>query len=160
MKKSFEERFLAKVNKTETCWLWTGARHGSAKQGSYGNMRLGAKGGTAHRVSYEIYKGPIPDGMQVCHTCDVRLCVNPEHLFLGSATENMKDCIKKDRFSFPPIRIGINNPAAKLTEKQVREIKIRLETPYRGIITRLAQSYGVDRKTIPNIKNNIIWKHI
>lgn len=74
-----EERFLAKVDKTETCWLW----HGASKASGYGVMRIGpASAGMVyvHRFSYELYVGPIPDGLQIDHLCRVRNCVNPSHL--------------------------------------------------------------------------------
>lgn len=91
-------RFWPKVNKTATCWLWTGAR-----QGGYGEMSAGRRGEQplrAHRVSWEIHNGPIPSGMFVLHNCadgDNPLCVNPEHLFLGDAKANAQDMTSKGR---------------------------------------------------------------
>jgi len=90
---SLEDRFFQKVLKTDSCWLWTG---GIATQG-YGVFRVDGKSVSAHRHSYKIHKGEIPDGMHVCHSCDVRNCVNPDHLWVGTATDNMQDMIKKGR---------------------------------------------------------------
>ena len=94
-------RFLKFVNKTSNCWLWTG---GIFKCG-YGKFR-GPTGKTiyAHRFSYEIHKGEIPKDKWVLHTCDIRLCVNPWHLWLGTRLENMQDASKKGRVH-PKLRL-------------------------------------------------------
>jgi len=90
---SYEDRFFQKVNKTDKCWLWTGALNSRG----YGCFSIDRKSKLAHRYSYEIYKGEIPKGMYVCHACDVPNCVNPDHLWLGTASDNIKDMFKKDR---------------------------------------------------------------
>lgn len=91
------ERFWLRVKKTECgCWLWTGSK---ARCG-YGTIGLGRRGdGTAyaHRVSYELHVGPIPGGMLALHKCDVRTCVNPAHLFLGTKRDNTQDMMRKGR---------------------------------------------------------------
>jgi hypothetical protein len=90
---SIEERFFQKVNKTDSCWLWTGALSSTG----YGSMGVQRKATSAHRLSYTLFKGQIPDGMIVCHSCDVRSCVNPDHLWIGTPSDNMKDMVAKDR---------------------------------------------------------------
>jgi hypothetical protein len=99
------ERFLARVDKTDSCWLWRGKPYPNG----YCRMHLhkGPGGGVlAHRLAYELFVGPIPEGMMVCHNCDAsysvgdisyRRCVNPAHLFLGTGLDNMRDCIAKGR---------------------------------------------------------------
>ena len=83
------EKFWAKVQKTDTCWLWTGAV-GTAGYGSY---RLNGKKQGAHRISWQLVNGPIR--LNILHRCDVKLCVNPEHLFEGSYSDNMQDWSRK-----------------------------------------------------------------
>lgn len=95
----FEECYIPVTE--SGCWLWLGkyaTEHPTL--GAYGSY----KSDSAHRYSYKLYKGPIPKGMYVCHTCDVRECVNPDHLFLGSPTHNHRDMILKGRVSKLPIK--------------------------------------------------------
>lgn len=82
---SLEDRFFAKVNKTEKCWLWTGC----IRRGGYGWFRAEGRSKLAHRVSYEIHKGPIPDGLSLDHLCRVTSCVNPDHLEPVTRGENV-----------------------------------------------------------------------
>ena len=75
------------------CWLW----NRDLTQNGYGDLRLRGKHIRAHRAAYSVYVGPIPDGLLVCHRCDVKPCCNPAHLFVGTSVDNMIDCIRKGR---------------------------------------------------------------
>ena len=92
------ERFWSKVSKSrkaDGCWIWSGARAGNG----YGTLKRGERGLTklAHRISWELHNGPVPDGMLVCHRCDSPPCVNPAHLFLGTMKDNVHDMLAKSR---------------------------------------------------------------
>lgn len=101
MRRNTEDSFWAKVEKTEGCWLWTGARFqrgaGPTRVLTYGQFYYGNHLGPAHRFAWEVTHGPIPDGLLVCHHCDVMHCVRPEHLFLGTHADNSHDMVLKGR---------------------------------------------------------------
>lgn len=90
---SHEEVFWTKVRKTPSCWHWTGAR----RWDGYGRLQIPGRQLTAHRYSWELVNGPIPEGTGVLHKCDTPGCVNPAHLFLGDQKVNMQDCLAKNR---------------------------------------------------------------
>lgn len=87
-------RFLSHTNITNTCWNWIGC----TSDNNYGRFLDKGRLKRAHRISYELYKGSIPDDMEVCHSCDNTLCVNPSHLWIGTHTDNMRDAARKGKF--------------------------------------------------------------
>lgn len=138
------ERFLLKTRIIGylSCWMWEGAGHPTG----YGRFGISPYKVTfAHRASWELFRGPIPAGMYVCHTCDVRLCVNPLHLFIGTAKDNMQDASKKGRIVVPKESYlsDENHQVAKLTNEQVREIRNSEEN---GKV--LATRFGVGKECI------------
>lgn len=128
--------FWEKVSKTEGCWLWTGAK----RWDGYGRFNPCFKQMTAHRYSWELVNGPLPEGMHVLHRCDNPPCVNPAHLFIGTIKDNATDKAQKGR------------APAKLTHDQVVEIKQALKAPYFGQLKALAAQYGVSASLIHDIK--------
>lgn len=131
------------------CWLWL---RGVSQEG-YGRLRVNGKAQSAHRVSYEEYVGPIPDGLYVCHHCDTPGCINPEHLFVGTNQDNMADRANKGR------ALGEKNNAAKLSDKDVVEIAdlIREGNCFQ---TEIAARYGVTDKLVSHIKLGLRWAHL
>ncbi len=129
------------------CWLW----ERMVDRNGYG--RLWHKGKPmqfAHRVSYENYRGEIPSGLCVCHKCDTPGCVNPDHLFLGTRSDNMADRQRKGRQP-----AGEKNGRARLTIVQVKEIKERLFLGEKKL--RLAKEYNVGERTIRDIASGKNW---
>lgn len=158
------ERFWEKVRKAEGCWEWTAFR----MRNGYGTIGYETKPGRkwfAHRVSWLLHYGPIPDGMFVCHHCDNRRCVNPGHLFLGSARDNYLDAVAKGRMrvgggggsraSWPRPR-GEARGNAKLTWASADEIRERYAS---GAASQreLAQLYGVGRNAIRQVLAGETW---
>ena len=113
----------------------------------------------AHRLSYTIFVGDIPDGMLVLHSCDNPACINPEHLFLGTQSDNIMDALKKKRYkSNWPHRKGSDNPWAKTTEADVLSIRSEYAAGARQV--DLASKYGLHQTTISDIVRRKIWKHV
>lgn len=128
------------------CWNWKGAVNGNG----YGATSIRGKHLAAHRASYKLFVGDIPDGLCVCHKCDNPLCVNPSHLFLGTHADNAADRARKLRGA-----IGERNQGAILTEKQVLRIR-----KMSGTCEEIGRKFGVTKSAISRIRRRITWKHI
>jgi hypothetical protein len=119
----------------------------------YGLLSDGSRKRSAHRVSWELSNGPIPDGMCVLHRCDNPPCTNPAHLFLGSMADNSQDAVAKGRLKPPPPRRGWANNKTKLDDQQIEEIRSRYAAGERNK-SRLAAEYGVHRSRIYQLVNH------
>jgi HNH endonuclease len=148
-----EERFWGKVNKTqkEDCWEWIGQ---TIVMG-YGQMRFGGTRKYTHRISWEIHYGEIPKNMFVCHKRDNRLCVNPDHLFLGTHQDNMDDMYLKGRENHSR---GESNHLSKLTGSDVLSIYERANKGESQLT--LAKEFGTTSSNIYYIKTQRTWKHL
>lgn len=153
------DEFWANVDRSGDCWLWLGATQSASGGFRYGKF----KSQLAHRYSWALTNGPIPTGLFVCHHCDVPLCVRPEHLFVGTQADNMRDMAAKGRSC-----VGERHGNAKLTWEDVESIRRRYEPPRSrdwGYATRskrvtlksLAEEYGVDVKVIHKIVQGRAW---
>lgn len=139
-------KYTMKDDRTD-CLLWIGAKSSRG----YGYLRLGKDTRRAHRVSYELFKGKIPNGMLVCHSCDNPICVNPKHLWLGTSKDNSHDRNKKGR-AFKTI--GETNGMSKLTKNNVIEIKSLLG---KCQLKKLLKKFNISNSHVYSIKNNHCW---
>lgn len=147
-RRPLEERFWEKVVKADGCWSWTGAT-------AYGYGRIGA-GGTygsalmAHRVSWELHNGPIPEGMNVLHRCDNPPCTNPDHLFLGSHADNVADKVAKGRGA-----AGEKHGRRKLTQAQA----VAVYNDYRSgmLLKEIAAKHGISQAAVSLIGRGRRW---
>jgi predicted DNA-binding protein (UPF0251 family) len=161
------ELFWSRIPSREpdTCWLWTGYRNA----GGYGRLRHQGRLWLAHRVAWTLTQGPIPDGLDVLHQCDVPACCNPAHLWVGTDADNSADRERKGRchritgpahhfYGKPELKQGVLNAAAKLTENNIREIR----ACYLVMANQeeLAREYGVSQTTISRIVLRQTWRHI
>lgn len=150
------DRFMAKVEPvTESgCWIWMACVHATG----YGRFGMGSREVEyAHRAAWRLFQGPIPAGLYVCHKCDERLCANPDHLFLGTAEDNMRDASRKGRIRIPSENFASDesHQQAKLTNDQVHEIRASNDT-----LTALATRYGVCRRSIWSAKTGRTFKDV
>lgn len=160
-----KERFWENVRKQmDGCWEWVGSKRGNG----YGRFYVNGQSYGAHRVSFTITNGPIPSGMFALHHCDVRNCVNPHHLFLGTQTDNVKDMVQKHRqpkgethgSRTSPGRLprGERHHKAKVTERDVRDIRKEYG---KGVSQRrLGREYGLAHCSIGSIVRGEFWKHV
>lgn len=141
-KEEFSKDFWKIVDKTKTCWVWAGCTN----QDGYGSLSYLGKIDKAHRVSYKLNIGEIPEDMEVCHHCDNPPCVRPDHLFLGTHEDNMKDRDKKGR------------AAKKLSEDKVKDIAELVNFGWTH--QRVAEKFGVARVSVTKIMNGTVWTHV
>jgi hypothetical protein len=150
----YRERLYSRIVKNGECWEYQGCRD----RFGYGCFGMGRqKYVLAHRFSWELHNGPIPEDLCVLHKCDNPHCVNPDHLFLGTRAENSKDMQRKGRGRTVP-KPGALNPAAKLTEDQVREIRRLHES---GVSRKALQAaFKITACPIDRIVRNIGWRNV
>lgn len=143
-----EGKFLRKVEKTDTCWNWTGR----LDIGGYGRFSIKGVWNKAHRTAYELYKGEIPNGLLVRHMCNNRKCVNPAHLEVGTQKDNVADMDLAGRRA--DIR-GTKNPMAKLSEEDVNEIRQWREFGYTQQM--IGEAFGLGQGHVSRILAGKSW---
>ena len=145
-------RFWKKVDKSGDCWIWTATTKNGVKNG-YGQFRYNGKIVIAHRFSYAEKFGPIPDGMFVCHSCDMPSCVNPDHLFLGTDADNKADMYAKKRNVF-----GEKHPNRIMDASTILAIRAAAKSGMSQTI--IAEKYGTQRGRVSLIVNKKAWASI
>jgi len=161
MNESDKNRFLEKILKSDGCWQWIAASRGNG----YGCMKVNRKVIDAHRLSWEIHFGKIPDGLLVCHTCDNKKCVNPAHLFLGTHSDNMQDCLKKGRLVTPKgdgigFQIGHTALNGSLSTEEAKKIKKYIFENPKIDPSMIAMQFNVKSQLIKDIKGGRSYKNI
>lgn len=168
---SYRCKILAQIKIEKDCWIW----QGTINKSGYGYVNYEGKEVKAHRASYEIFKEKIKDNMHVCHSCDNRACVNPEHLWLGTPFQNMRDAAKKRRLPGPakwseekkkamkgkikiPDNRGEKSGLSKLKESDIYEIRDLLTGGMS--LSQIGKKFGMSSGSISRIKNRKRWAHI
>lgn len=143
-------RNLEGTSEPGACLLWAGKKN----QGGYGEIQHGKRVWKVHRLMWTLIVGPVPDDVEVCHSCDTPACVRVDHLFLGTHLQNMRDMAEKGR-GVPSGVMGERHGAAKLTEAVVRTI---FADPRSQAL--IAEQYGVAQSLVSQIKRKKVWKHL
>jgi len=144
---SIEDKFNSMFTKADGCWEWQGTIDGYG----YGVLDHNYRRYRAHVLALQYDGRPVPKGMMACHHCDNPRCVNPAHLYPGSAQDNSDDAVARER-----LPVGEGSPQAKLSENQVREIRSMNGKSY----AEIARAYGVSRPTVTRIINGETWRHV
>lgn len=146
------DSFWSKVDKSDSCWVWTAG----TGRGGYGIISINAYPVKAHRFSWLLHKGEIPNGLGVLHTCDNPRCVKPDHLFLGTTVDNVKDRDSKNRQCQ-----GESHSDAKLSKEQVTEIRrVYVKGCRKNGVRPLARRYKVCRSSMRSIVTRKTWKGV
>ena len=156
------ERFFNKIVKCPDtgCWNWSGALR-NRKRNSYGSLKYEGKTVDAHRVSWIIHNGSIPEKMFICHTCDNRRCVNPNHLFVGTHSDNMKDAFKKGKICVPTssqFKKGISPENKRLNLKQSKEVKSKIENRGNKTLKKLSEELNLPYQLLRDINCGRVYK--
>lgn len=151
----YRQRFYSRCepDPNSGCWLWFGA----SRSGGYGRVVTPFRS-AAHRMSYLISKGKIPDGLLVRHKCDTPACVNPDHLLLGTDADNVRDRDERGRTSRHHGRKGEANNHSALTEQDVREIRRCCAAG--ATITSVGRDFGISFQAVSKIVNRQRWAHV
>jgi hypothetical protein len=144
----YTPRFLAKIDRRgpDDCWNWTASK----MTGGYGAFNWEDRTVKAHRLAWRHAFGEIPEGLNVCHHCDNRICCNPRHLFLGTHLDNARDRNAKGRQAK-----GRAQPQAKLTEEAVKDIR-----KSKGFVKEVARRYGIAPSLVTAIRRRTAWRHV
>lgn len=139
---TLQERILATIKKVGDCWIW----QGSISNRGIPRLKYKSKTTSAHRAAYIAFKGPVPDKLLVCHTCDNPLCVNPEHLYSGTALDNVRD--RTERTGIDHVPKGLPHWNAKFSDKQILEV-----LKATGLHRIIAKKYGMSRGYVSQLKS-------
>lgn len=141
------------VEKTDACWLWRGK---CVSKKGYATITMHRVSCLIHRLSYALAFGEVPDDLSVLHRCDTPLCVNPDHLFLGTQLDNLRDCKQKGRLKLPPRQRGAESPRARLTEIQAKNICALHAAGYST--PQLGRMFGVSTSCVGHMVSGRTWK--
>lgn len=145
-----EEQFWSRASRVGECWIW----QGSLTTNGYGRLLVKGRWLGTHKIAFLLSHGSVPDGLEVCHTCDNRACIRPDHLFLGTHRENMQDMKTKGRSTY-----GTKHFNAQLTEDDIRQIRA-LYVPWKVTCRQLGEMFGTSYKNISRIVRREAWAHV